>query len=235
MDEHSGLNSKGNLAAVELPDAERERVLSVIAQRVPSTVADVEGATGVKLMPKILRSLSDNIAILATHPCVERPDKRAHICLTPKECWKEGVRSDALLVSLLKIKRADKTHLFSRAELQKALPRSYGGVFKAEFDLRQRERRWPVGVAALAKAGKLYVFAVEDMQGNAQQSCALDAGLRQGRTDADDAVQLLPPAAAEAPTTAALEHPSGFAEPLPPSAMAASLSCNSDAVADRRG
>lgn len=154
------------------PEVELDQVLEAISKYSPATVEEVEAAIGLKLMPRVLRELKHGLAILATTPCIERPDKRVLICLAPRDGWQDIIGTDKVLSSLLHIRRADKSHLFSRAELERVLPRAYRGVFKETFDARVEQQRWPVGVGALYKSGSTQLFLHTDVQTAAESSIA---------------------------------------------------------------
>lgn len=164
MAEQTAANLEAGWGAQFEPEVDLDQVLEVLSRNTPATVAEVETAIGLKLMPRVLRELKHGLAILATTPCVERPDKRVLICLAARDNWQEVIGSDKVLTSLLHIRRADKSHLFSRAELERVLPRPYRGQFKVSFDMRVQQQRWPVGVGALYKAGSTQLFLQMDVQ-----------------------------------------------------------------------
>lgn len=154
---------KGEQAAPSETDAALGRVINLISNGEAVTVAEAERLTGAVLTPTALRDLKSHLTMLATAPCLERPEKRALVCICRPDRAREAVQSDVVLVSMLRMRRADQNQMFSRADLARFIPMSFQGPFNEAFIEREQNGQWPEGIGAILRARAMQVFLLEDL------------------------------------------------------------------------
>lgn len=154
---------KGDRTEPSEADAALGRVIHLLSERSPVTIAEAELETGAQLTPTALRDLRPYLTMLATAPCLERPEKRALVCICRHDDADEAVRSDLQLISLLRMRRAEQNQMFSRADLARFVPVSFQTAFSDSFSERERSQRWPVGVGAILRARAMQLFLLSDL------------------------------------------------------------------------
>lgn len=137
-----------------------ERVVSLVERRGPVVLADAETQVGKRLTEKEVGSLRRRVDVLAKKTRWARVN-RPHIWLASKASLAGVLKSDELLVSLLRLKRTEKTHAWTTTAIRDLLSQSYHRPFTDEIDRRIRDGRWPPSVGAI-RAGRSYLLLLLD-------------------------------------------------------------------------
>lgn len=148
--------------------AQAGELLRVIDERGTLTVEEAENRLGTKVTPSLLDAVRHEAVVFQRKRVVaESPARRRHVLLASSGMRADALVSDALLVSLLRQARTDKTHLHSRAQLRDLFTgdkrSAEAGAFDASLERRLRTGTWPRAVAAVEGRGTTWLMLTEDL------------------------------------------------------------------------